>query len=99
MPAVRQALRQVARLRANEQKALGYDEEELFNELLLRLGTDPRQAVLRMVAGKCSSHSLAQLIEQGAEIDAPMAQPGHCISRPWSNTRKGFGCLQRQALA
>lgn len=76
MPAVRQALRQVARLRANEQKALGYDEEELFNELLRRLGTDPRQAVLRMVAGKCSSLALAQLIDLGAEIDAPDGATG-----------------------
>ncbi len=92
MPAVRQALRQVARLRANEQKALGYDEEELFNELLLRLGTDPRQAVLRMVAGKCSSHSLAQLIEQGAEIDAPMAQPGHCMPQPSEPARTISAC-------
>ena len=76
MTAVRQALRQVARLRANEQKALGYDEEELFNELLRRLGTDPMQAALRMVAGKCSSLSLVQLIELGAKIDAPDGATG-----------------------
>ena len=76
MTTVEQALRQVARLRSRTQKELGYNEEELVEELLLRLGTDPRPKVLRIVAGICSSHSLRQLIELGAKADAPEGKSG-----------------------